>query len=93
MGYRIVYAAEKRSGISKGIPKRRWLFTVISFFGFLLGVHYFWEEGASVLRSILFPVDLTALQAAADVFSEELREGTGISNALETFCAALVEGG
>lgn len=91
MSYRIIYTADQQMRGSTVSFSRRFLFTAVSFVLFLLYVHFFWEEGALVLRSLRLRGSWNDVASAADILSKELRGGAGISEALLTFCNSIME--
>ena len=92
MGYRVEYEEERACrGTQKS--RRGWLVMAgMWFLIFLLLVTLFWPAGADVLRECLIPGDAAVTAAALEDLARDVRGGTGLGEALKTFCQAILAG-
>lgn len=91
MGYQIEYGKDRKplpQGDHSGI--RIFLMSTAFFLAFCLFVNAWWPKGSAFVGNLLFPGGAEPAMAAAEVFVEELRHGTPVSDALENFCRVII---
>lgn len=81
MGYEISYGEREKSHVP-------WLM-VGAFGAFALLVFACWPQGRAVLAKVLFPGDRAVTAQALTQLSQELRAGTELMDAVETFCCRI----
>lgn len=93
MGYRIDYdKGTARYEVSRNRPWRRFVLTAVCFVLFLVLTGWFWPEGSDLIRDILIPGNDAVTVHAFAKFTEELREGTSIRDAVTVFCREVLIG-
>lgn len=89
MAYSIRYGARRQEDrLSRG--SHRFGLMVAGFFVvFLLGVQLFWEDGARILRQLVFPLQDQAI-AALETMVQSVRDGASIPDAVTAFCREVI---
>jgi hypothetical protein len=91
MGYRITYGPEEDRILPPGNRTGRIrMMTAAFLLCFCLGVKIFAPSGCVQLRRALLPGEKTQAEEAFLMFMEEIKEGDGVGDSLETFCRRLV---
>lgn len=92
MGYRISYTAVRKV---RGMEKRVVSVPALAA-GFLLLfcilVATFWPRGEEMLKKIIFPGDSQVTISALEDLRGQILEGVSLKDALQTFCAQILEG-
>ena len=91
MGYRIDYPVIRKLHSISSCRTLRAALTGTCFLLFLLLVGIFWEEGAAVLRGILFSGDWDVTANALEGLVGNLGNGMAAKEAFGQFCGQILE--
>lgn len=92
MGYQMIYQSDREIP-AKINPLRRQTMIAVCLLVFSLIVRFFWEPGSQVLRQLMIPGDLSTTETAFVQLVNDLRQGSALVSAVETFCYHVIHGG
>lgn len=90
MAYSIRYGVQRQEILSRRHRDRFGLMVMGFLVLFLLGVQLFWEEGAQVIRQLVFPLQEQAV-AALENMAQSIRDGATVPDAVTAFCREVIE--
>lgn len=91
MGYRIDYEGGKMHMVQRKERSYAPYLICASFLVFLLLVHFFWPEGAVVLKTVLIPSLCRTEKEAVAVFLEDMQQGCTVTESLQAFCQTILK--
>ena len=94
MAYRIIYGSRKQYSAALGIRTGRTLFLTlaVTFLTCLLTAR-FWPAGAQVLDKLTSFRGIREMQQYLDTLVLEIQDGTGLAEAVTTFCRDVIQMG
>lgn len=90
MGWRIDYGLENKSAYQDSW-KRRLIMTIGVLTAFCMMISFFWPEGREMLRLMLIPGNPDVTLEAAEVFAEQLQQGSSFEEAVTQFCRTVFQ--
>ena len=93
MGYRIIYAEEKKQQETGNTMFRLRTLVALCLLVFSLTVKIFWPEGTQKLREAIIPAGMTQTQEDFQTMLHAIMTGEPVMDAVTAFCAGVVEYG
>ena len=91
MGYRIVYSNDSQTDRKIGNDRRKWRIAVFAAAIFLT-VSVFWPQSRDILLELWIPGDVESFQTGFVKFSDQLKNGSSVRDALMVFCREILAG-
>ena len=93
MGYRIIYAEERKKPENRNNQFRLRTLVALCLLVFSLTVKIFWPEGTQKLREVIIPAGMTQTQEDFQTMLHAIMTGEPVMDAVTAFCAGVVDHG